>query len=119
MTPRSQNEILNRINEVTFNSSLMAEVRAMNFVTRLIDQGVLPRGKGPGQYRRINLHRIALDGEFSNLTASSKLDSDYDFFLKLREGGKHAAHAFLDKHFDDIGARSTVDLEAESHAELV
>jgi NTE family protein len=119
MTPRSQNEILNRINEITFNSSLMAEVRAMNFVTRLIDQGALPRGKGPGQYRRINLHRIALDGEFGNLTASSKLDSDYDFFLKLREGGKHAAHAFLDKHFDDIGARSTVDLVAESRAELM
>ncbi len=119
MTPRSQNEILNRINEVTFNSSLMAEVRAMNFVTRLIDQGVLPRGKGPGQYRRINLHRIALDGEFTNLTASSKLDSDYDFFLKLREGGKHAAHAFLRQHFDDIGARSTVDLVAESRAELM
>src|SRR6476660_8459508 len=74
MTPRSQNEILNRINEITFNSSLMAEVRAMNFVTRLIDLGALPRGKGPGQYRRINLHRIALDGVFGDLTASSKLD---------------------------------------------
>jgi NTE family protein len=119
MTPRSQNEILNRINEITFNSSLMAEVRAMNFVTRLIDEGALPRGKGPGQYRRINLHRIALDGEFGNLSASSKLDSDYDFFLKLREGGKHAAHAFLREHFDDIGVRSTVDLAAESHAELM
>ena len=119
MTPRSQNEILNRINEITFNSSLMAEVRAMNFVTRLIDLGALPRGKGPGQYRRINLHRIALDGEFGNLTASSKLDSDYDFFLKLHEGGKHAAHTFLRKHFDDIGVRSTVDLVAESRAELM
>jgi NTE family protein len=91
----------------------------MNFVTRLIDQGALPRGKGPGQYRRINLHRIALDGEFGNLTASSKLDSDYDFFLKLREGGKHAAQAFLHKHFDNIGVRSTVDLVAESRAELM
>ena len=119
MTPRSQNEILNRINEITFNSSLMAEVRAIDFVTRLIDQGALPRGKGPGQYRRINLHRIALDGEFGNLTASSKLDSDYDFFLKLHEGGKHAAHEFLRKHFDDIGVRSTVDLAAESRAELM
>jgi NTE family protein len=119
MTPRSQNEILNRINEITFNSSLMAEVRAIDFVTRLIDQGALPRGKGPGQYRRINLHRIALDGVFGNLTASSKLDSDYDFFLKLRDGGKRAAQEFLRQHFDDIGLRSTVDLAAESRAELM
>ncbi len=118
MTPRSQNEILNRINEITFNSSLMSEVRAINFVTRLIDRGVLPRGKGRGQYRRINMHRIALDGVFDNLTASSKLDSDYDFFLKLRDGGQRAARAFLHKHFQDIGQRSTVDLAAESHAEL-
>ncbi len=98
MTPRSQNEIVNRINEITFNSSLMAEVRAIDFVTRLIDLGALPRGKGPGQYRRINLHRIALDGVFDKLTASSKLDSDYDFFLKLRDGGKRAAH--------DVSARA-------------
>ena len=118
MTPRSQTEILNRINEITFNSSLMSEMRAINFVTRLIDQGVLQRGKGPGQYRRINMHRIALDGVFDNLTASSKLDSDYDFFLKLRDGGKRAAHTFLRKHFADIGKRSTVDLAAESRAEL-
>jgi NTE family protein len=96
----------------------MSEVRAINFVTRLIDQGVLPRGKGPGQYRRINLHRIALDGVFSNLTASSKLDSDFDFFLKLRDGGQGAARDFLREHFQDIGRRSTVDLAAESHAEL-
>jgi NTE family protein len=109
---------LNRINEITFNSSLMSEMRAINFVTRLIDQGVLQRGKGPGQYRRINMHRIALDGVFDNLTASSKLDSDFDFFLKLREGGQRAARAFLRKHFKDIGKRSTVDLAAESRAEL-
>jgi NTE family protein len=118
ITPRSQNEIMNRINEVTFNSSLMAEARAINFVTRLIDEGRLPRGKGKGQYRRINMHRIALDGVFNDLTASSKLDSDFDFFLKLRDGGAQAAREFLRDHFDDIGQRSTVDIAAESRAEL-
>jgi NTE family protein len=118
ITPRSQNEILNRINEITFNSSLMAEARAINFVTRLIDQGAIPRGKGKGQYRRINLHRIALDAVFGDLTASSKLDSDYDFFLKLRDGGAQAARDFLREHYRDIGHRSTVDLAVESRAEL-
>ena len=60
-TPTSAGEIMNRLNEITFNSPLIAEYRAMEFVARLIDQGRLPRGIGPGQYRRINVHRIVLD----------------------------------------------------------
>jgi NTE family protein len=116
-TPRTQNEIMNRINEITFNSSLIAEYRAIEFVIRLIDQGRLPRGMGPGQYRRINVHRIALEDSFHDLTADSKLDSDYDFFELLRGGGRRAAQTFLEQHFDDIGVRSTVDLREEAQAE--
>ncbi|HEX2656342.1 MAG TPA: patatin-like phospholipase family protein [Xanthobacteraceae bacterium] len=115
--PTSAPEIMNRINEITFNSSLLAEYRAIDFVTRLIDQGRLPRGMGPGEYRRINVHRIALDGMFANLTAASKLQSDYDFFLTLHKGGRRAARNFVEAHFDDIGRRSTVDLLAEAKAE--
>ena len=116
-TPRAQNEIVNRINEITFNSSLIAEYRAIDFVTRLIDQGRLPHGRGPGEYRRINVHRIALDSAFQTLTADSKLDSDFAFFEMLRNGGQRAARNFLDQHFDDLGVRSTVDLTAEAQAE--
>jgi NTE family protein len=117
MTPRTQNEIMNRINEITFNSSLIAEYRAIDFVTRLIDQGRLPRGSGAGEYRRINVHRIALDSAFKELTADSKLDSDFAFFELLRNGGQRAGQDFLSKHFDDLGVRSTVDLAAEAQAE--
>ena len=116
-TPHTQNEIMNRINEITFNSSLIAEYRAIDFVTRLIDQGRLPRGQGAGEYRRINVHRIALDGAFKELTADSKLDSDFAFFELLRDGGQRAGLDFLSKHFDDLGVRSTVDLAAEAQAE--
>jgi len=117
MTPHSQSEIMNRQNEITFNSSLLAEYRAIEFVIRLIDQGVLPRGMKPGQYRRINMHRIALDREARTLNADSKLNNDYDFFELLRDHGRRAAHRFLDAHFDDIGRRSTVDMRAEVTAE--
>src|SRR4051794_858703 len=57
----SRKDIMNRINEITFNSSLMSEFRAIEFVVRLIDQGRLARGTGPGRYRRMNVHRIVLD----------------------------------------------------------
>ena len=116
-TPMSAREIVNRINEITFNSSLLAEFRAIEFVGRLIDQGKLPRGTGPGQYRRINVHRIALDGSAKDVGANTKLNNDYDFFEMLRENGRRAARRFLDAHFSDLGVRSTIDLRAEVRAE--
>jgi len=116
-TPTSASEIMYRLNEITFNAPLLAEYRAMEFVARLIDQGRLPHGTGPGQYRRINVHRVVLDRFGTQLDASSKLTTDYDFFEMLRVNGKRAARRFLDEHFDDIGVRSTVDLRAEAQAE--
>jgi NTE family protein len=116
-TPTSANEIMNRINEITFNSSLLGEYRAIEFVARLIDQGRLPRGTGRGQYRRINVHRIILDRFGTHFDSFSKLSTDYDFFDMLHVSGKRAARRFLDEHFDDIGVKSTVDLRAEAQAE--
>ena len=112
-TPTSSQDIINRLNEITFNSPLMGELRAIEFVARMIDQGRLTRGIGTGKYRRINMHRIALDSSAKQLNSSSKLNTDYDFFEMLRNNGRRAARRFLDAHFDDIGMRSTVDLQAE------
>ena len=117
VAPKSSHEIMNRLNEITFNSSLLAEFRAIDFVRRLIDTGRLPRGTRPGEYRRINVHRIALDESFRKLTAASKLKSDYDFFIMLRNGGRRAARNFLDAHFEDLGRDGTIDLRAEAQAE--
>ena len=111
--PTSAQEIMNRVNEITFNSSLLDEFRAIEFVGRLIDQRRLPRGRGPGQYRRINVHRIVLDSEGKAFTAASKLSNDYEFFEMLRDNGRRAARRFLDEHFDHIGVKSTVDLRTE------
>jgi NTE family protein len=115
--PTSARDIMNRINEITFNSSLLAEYRSIEFVARLIDQGRLPRGMGPGQYRRVNAHRIVLGDGKKAYSADTKLSTDYDFFRMLRTNGRRAAHRFLDAHFDDIGVRSTFDLRAEAQAE--
>jgi NTE family protein len=112
-TPKSSAEILARLNEITFNSSLLSEYRAIEFVSRLVDQGKLPRGTGPGEYRRINVHRIVMDSQGRNYTAASKASNDYDFFELLRDAGRRAARRFIDEHFDDIGVASTLDMRGE------
>jgi NTE family protein len=115
--PTSSREIMNRINEISFNASLHAEYRAIEFVARLIDQGRLQRGTGLGQYRRVNAHRIVLGDGQKLYSADTKMSTDYDFFRMLHVTGRRAARRFLDEHFDDIGVRSTFDLRAEAAAE--
>ena len=110
--PKTRDEIMARINEITFNASLMSELRGITFVGKLIDEGKLPRGTGTGEYRRINVHRVALSGAAQTLEAASRLNTDYDFFEMLRNNGRRAARRFLDAHYDDIGVRSSVDFEA-------
>jgi NTE family protein len=116
-TPRTSSEIVNRLNEITFNAALISELRAMDFVTRLIDDGRLPRGVSEGDYRRLNIHRIDLGGFGTRLAASSKLTTDYDFFMLLHRAGQRAARRFLSRNFDSIGEKSSIDLAAEAGVE--
>jgi NTE family protein len=116
-TPRTSSEIINRLNEITFNSALISELRNMDFVNQLIDDGRLPRGDGKDRYRRLNIHRIDLGPLGTRLAASSKMKTDYDFLDVLHRAGQRAAGKFLDRHFDDIGRHGTIDLAAESGVE--
>jgi NTE family protein len=111
--PRSTREIIARVNEITFNSSLQAELRAIEFVDRLIEQGRLPHGTGPNQYRHIRVHRIVLEGLGERLSSAAKLRNDLKSFELLRKLGQRTARRFLDSHYDDIGVRGSVDLRAE------
>jgi len=115
--PHSTREIMARVNEITFNSALMAELRAIEFVNRLIEQGRVPHGTGANEYRRIRVHRIVLEGLGERFSSSSKLRNDLESFELLRKLGHRAARRFLDAHYADIGARSSVDLKAEVAAE--
>ena len=116
-TPTSSAQILSRLDEITFNSPLMGELRAIEFVHRLIDQGRLQRGIGPGRYRRVNMHRIVLDPLDKEPDSGNRLNTDYELFETLRDQGRRAAREFLAAHFDDIGVRATVDLTDEMKAE--
>jgi NTE family protein len=105
-TPRSAHEILNRVNEITFNSALMHELRAIDFVRRLLDNGKLQQD----EYRRMHIHMIEARKKMRPLDASSKLNAEWAFLRYLFDIGRHAAARWLGRHYDSLGARSTVDV---------
>jgi NTE family protein len=115
--PTSTREIMGRVNEITFNSALMAELRAIEFVNRQIEQGRLPHGTGANEYRQIKVHRIVLEGLGERFSSASKLRNDLESFELLRKLGHRAARRFLDSHYDDIGVKSSIDLKAEVYSE--
>jgi NTE family protein len=107
-TPKSARDILNRLNEITFNASLMKELRAIEFVSRLIDSGHLDSA----DYKQIRLHRIHDDEAMAQLSASSKLNAEWGFLCHLKELGRQATDRWMAETLDDIGQRSTVDINA-------
>ncbi|MGF1462414.1 MAG: patatin-like phospholipase family protein [Maricaulaceae bacterium] len=106
--PKTARDIMERINEITFNSSLLREFRAIEFVSRLIDQGKLSEDS----YKKVRVHRIDGGAELARFGASSKLIGEWAFFQKLFELGRASAHTWIDRHYDDIGQRSSLDLPA-------
>ncbi len=116
--PVSTRAIVRRTNEITCNAALSAELRAIDLVNQLIDQGRLPRGAGLGDCRRIRLHRIVMADAGETFDPHSRLNNDFEFFERLRKLGQHATRRFLDTHFDAIGQRSTIDDVADRPAEV-
>ena len=114
--PTRAAEIMSRANEISFNAALLSELRGVEFVNRLIDEGRLRRGTRPGEFRRLRLHRIVMEDIDEGFGARGTLKTDYEHFETLRKLGQRAARRFLDAHFDDIGRRGTIDLVDEAAA---
>jgi len=106
--PRHAQDILNRLNEITFNSSLLHELRGIEFVNRLLETGALC----DPSYRRMNVHVIQARKRMRPLDASSKLNAEWAFLRHLFELGRSAATVWLEKCYDDLGNRSSVDVES-------
>ncbi len=104
--PRTAQEIRDRLNEISFNATLLSELRAVDFVVRLIDEGKLSRD----EYKRVLMHRIDADKALARFTASSRLSADWSFFQRLRDAGRRSAKAWLKAHYDDLGKRATIDI---------
>jgi NTE family protein len=107
-TPRDAQAIQDRLREISFNAGLLRELRVMDFVTRLIDDGKLSQA----EYKRVLMHRVGGDGVLETFPASSRLKAEWGLFETLRDAGREAASAWLAAHYDDVGRRSTLDLRA-------
>ena len=105
-TPRTASEILNRLNEISFNASLMKEVRMIALLRQAVDPG---SGEG-ARWAQMRTHRIMTD-KLAEFGASSKLNAEKAFLTMLKEEGRRSANAFLTEHGDDVGRRSTVDID--------
>jgi NTE family protein len=107
--PRDMRGIMDRINTLAFNSSLMREMRMIRFVTELIDRGDLDGAR----YTRLFIHTIDAEAELAAFDPASKLNADRAFLDHLFALGAARAEAFLAAHWDTIGVRSSTDVEAK------
>jgi NTE family protein len=105
--PTTSRAILSRMQEVTFNSSVMREMRVVAFVTKLIDDGKIVDGK------RILLHMIDGEDIIGALSNSSKLNGDWDFVQHLYRIGRERADEWLQSNFDRLGVQTTIDLQSK------
>jgi NTE family protein len=106
-TPTTAAEIADRVNEITFNASLVAEMRAIAFVQKLVGQKKLD----PTRYKQLRLHRVADAEGLAPYDASSKLNTDPRLLQTLFNLGRAASQRWLVQHGNDVGKRSSVDLE--------
>ena len=98
-------EVMERVNEITFNAPLLAEMRAIEFVSRLLAEGRLD----PERYKNVLLHRVDGGAALTAFGAVSKARADGPFISRLYDLGRSAGHAWLQAHFDDVGVRSSVE----------
>jgi len=110
--PTTAQDIMNRVNEISFNSSLLKEMRAIAFVKKLVEHDML-KDEHKNDFKDILVHSIRADDALGDLGAASKFDLDWDFLTGLRDKGRATTDAWLDAHYDDLGVRDSVDLHTE------
>jgi len=107
--PTTSPSIMNRMQEISFNTALIREMRTIAYLNRLIDDGKI----GEGQGKRMLVHVIEAEDFIGKFAWSSRLNGDWDFLMHLFEAGRARADKWLAVNFDSIGVASTVDLYAK------
>lgn len=112
--PKRANEIANRVNEISFNSSLLREMRTFDFVKRIVEEEwIRAEFRNHFKFDRLNMHAIRADEVTGQYTVASKFSPDWDFLCNLRDKGRAVTKAWLKEHYKHIGKRSTLDLRRE------
>ena len=104
--PTTAQAILDRINTISFNSSLMREMRVIDFMSKLIDGGM----DAGGTLKRIYIHTVDGEETLREFGVSSKLNADMDFLKLLFDAGRREGEAFIEAHFDKVGVQSSTDI---------
>jgi NTE family protein len=110
--PTTAPAIMNRINEISFNDSLLKELRAVAFVKKLIEHDMI-KDEYKGMYKDILVHSVRADDMMKEFSITSKFDTDWDFLTTLRDSGYAGMKTWLEDHFDNIGHRASVNLHEE------
>lgn len=106
--PKDSQSIQNRINEISFNASLLADLRSINFVKRLLAESAIPKGNK----KDVLVHMIADDSLMNELSVATKMVPVPVILARLRAAGQAAATVFLGQHRGDLNVKGTVDLDA-------
>jgi len=104
--PDNIDDIKDRINEISFNSSLALEIKNLEFINSLVDQGITLDGK----LKKINLHCLSADKVLSDLNLSSKLNTTWDFLMHLKNMGYQACDNWVKANYENIGKKSTLHI---------
>jgi NTE family protein len=102
--PDTPQEILERVTEISFNASLLHELRAIAFVQRLLDEHRVD----PAQYKRIHLHMIEADEALRRFGASSRSNTALSFLEELLSLGRAAAQSWLESSLHYVGHAASV-----------
>jgi NTE family protein len=105
--PTTASDILDRMNEISFNSSLMREMRAIAFVSKLKDEGTL---SADDHYKNMRVHMIEGEDVLNGLGQKSKLLADWPFLESLYQLGVKRAKSWLRKNHAKLGKQSTIDI---------
>ncbi len=110
--PKLASEIHDRVNEITFNSSLMKELRAVAFVQKLLDDGMI-KDEFRDRFKHVLIHSVRADQALKNMSVTTKFCMDWSFLTELRDRGRTAADEWLTANHANLGVRSSVDVRTE------
>ena len=108
--PESAADILNRMNEISFNSSLMREMRAIAFVSKLLDNGWI-KDEYKKNMKRLFIHAVRADVTMQSFSVASKMNTEWGFIKQLYEEGRRQGAVWLKQNFAHVGKRTSIDID--------